>query len=143
MGRVAVARTAWRRSRSLVAHSRTFGLVAVVGAANPWDAAQQENDDWSRARVKVYDTRNAAPRVVPAPALSITCRVSDRRSDPMTSTCPNSECTRDAVKPSAPVAGTIESAGTYTGRPPSSGSVKRGVATRFTSRNPYWLVPRA
>src|SRR5256885_16409246 len=47
-----------RRSRSLVAHSRRFGLVAVVGAANPWGAAQQENDDWSRGRGEVYDTRN-------------------------------------------------------------------------------------
>src|SRR2546425_9405462 len=78
MGRVAVARTACRRSRSLVAHSRTFGLVAVVGAANPWGAAQQENDDWARARVKVYDTRNAAPRVVSPPALRVTCRRSAR-----------------------------------------------------------------
>src|SRR5207244_4760995 len=94
MGRVTVARKAWRRSRSLVAHSRTLGLAAVVGAANPWDAAQHENDDWSRARVKVYDTRSAALRVVPAPKPRVTCRVSDRRSDPMTSTCPNSGCTR-------------------------------------------------
>src|SRR5207249_3696474 len=129
IGRVTVARKAWRRSRSLVAHSRVFGLAAVVGAANPWDAAQHENDDWSRARVRVYDRRNAAPRVVPAPTATVTCRVSDWRSDPITSTSPNSGCTREAVKPSAPVPGTMESAGTYTGRPASSGSVKRGVAT--------------
>src|SRR5438132_1615236 len=45
IGRVTVARKAWRRSRSLVAHSRTFGSAAVVGAANPWDAAQHANDD--------------------------------------------------------------------------------------------------
>src|SRR5207244_3268864 len=44
IGRVTVARKAWRRSRSLVAHSRTFGSAAVVGAANPWDAAQHAND---------------------------------------------------------------------------------------------------
>src|SRR2546422_2901047 len=45
IGRVTVARKAWRRSRSFVAHSRTFGSAAVVGAANPWDAAQHANDD--------------------------------------------------------------------------------------------------
>src|SRR5256885_6177582 len=77
MGRVTVASKAWRRSRSLVAHSRALGFAAVVGAANPWDAAQHENDDWSRARVKVYDRRTAAPRVVPAPTPTVTCRVSD------------------------------------------------------------------
>src|SRR5438105_80232 len=77
IGRVTVARKAWRRSRSLVAHSRTLGLAAVVGAANPWDATQHENDDWSRERVKVYDRRNAAPRLEPAPTATVTWRVAD------------------------------------------------------------------
>src|SRR2546430_16693657 len=77
MGRVAVARTACRRSRSLVAHSRTFGLVAEVGAANPWDAAQHENDGWEPARVKGYDKRKAAPRGAATP----TPRKTRRRAD--------------------------------------------------------------
>src|SRR5205814_5936901 len=115
----------------------------VVRAATPWDAAQREDGGWSRAPGKVYDRRNAAPRVEPTPTPRMTCRVSDWRSDPMTSTSPYSGCTREAVTLSAPVAGTIESTGTYTGRAPSSGSVKRGVATRFMSRKPYWLEPRA
>ena len=42
-----------------------------------------------------------------------------------------------------PVPGMIESAGTYTGRLPSFASVKAGVVTRFKSRKPYWLMPRA
>src|SRR5438093_9936514 len=52
-GYVTVASRECRRSKALVAHSRPLGSPAVVGAANPWLAAQQENDDWSRARVKV------------------------------------------------------------------------------------------
>src|SRR5207245_4567591 len=61
-GYVTVASRECRRSKALVAHSRALGSPAVVGAANPWLTAQQENDDWSRARLKVYDSCKAAPR---------------------------------------------------------------------------------
>src|SRR5438045_1133935 len=107
-----MASTACRRSRLLVAHSRALGSPAVVGAANPWLAAQQEKDDWSRARVSVYDSWSVAPRLVARLTAIVSCRVSDRRSEPIASTCPNCELTREWSELSAPVVATIESAGT-------------------------------
>src|SRR5437867_6267161 len=101
-----------RRSKALVAHSRPLGSPAVVGAANPWLAAQQENDDWSRARVKVYDICKAAPRGGKRLTPTASCLVSDWRSEPIAVTWPNCGCTRESSEVSAPVVGTIESAGT-------------------------------
>src|SRR5438874_6733628 len=104
--------TACRRSMLLVAHSRALGSPAVVGAANPWLAAQQEKDDWSRARVSVYDSWSVAPRLVARLMEIVSCRVSDRRSELIASTCPNCGFTRELSTLSAPLVGTIESAGT-------------------------------
>ena len=73
----------------------------------------------------------------------VSWRVSAWRSEPMRNTLPNAGWRRDAVALTVPLAETIESGGTYTGRPASSGRVKRGVWTRFKSWNPYWLMPRA
>ena len=82
-------RNEWRRSKLDVAHSRTLGSPAVLAAANPCDDAPDENDDWSRARVYVYDSWKLIPRPVNPPKPSVSCLVSDCRSDPITSTCPN------------------------------------------------------
>ena len=124
--------------------SSTLGSPAVVGDAKPRDAAQQENDDWSRARVNVYPARNVArpPRVAPV-SVTPSCFVTDCKPDSSTSTWPNAGSRRDAVEATAPVAGTIEPSGTYTGRPASSASVNCGVVERLRSRRPYWLTPRA
>src|SRR3989442_8991456 len=61
-GYVTMASRECRRSKALVAHSRPLGSPAVVGATKPWLAAQQEKDDWSRARGKVDESCKAAPR---------------------------------------------------------------------------------
>ena len=54
-----------------------------------------------------------APLRAMGPSLAIvSCRVSDRRSEPIASTCPNCELTREWSELSAPVVATIESAGT-------------------------------
>src|ERR1043166_3073149 len=84
-----------------------------------------------------------APRFVAPATATVSCFVSDAKSERTRNTWPNSGCTRDAVRLVAPVDGTIESAGTYTGRFASSVSAKRVVPTRFKSRKPYWLCPRA
>src|SRR5256885_16759942 len=63
MGRVTVASKAWRRSRSLVAHSRALGFAAGGGAADPRGAGPHQKEDWSPARGKGVGTRPA-----PAPA---------------------------------------------------------------------------
>src|ERR1051325_5600891 len=94
-------------------------------------------------RVRVYETRTVAPRCVAPATATVSCFVSDSKSERIRNTWPNSGGSRDAVRLVAPVDGTIESAGTYTGRPPSSESAKRVVPTRFKSRKPYWLSPRA
>jgi len=107
-----VASRECRRSKALVAHSRPLGSPAVVGAANPWLTAQQENDDWSRARVKVYDSCKAAPRDGRRLRPTASCLVSDWRSEPIAITWPNCGCKRESSEVSAPVVGTIESAGT-------------------------------
>src|SRR4029077_15234861 len=112
IGYVTVPSREWRRSKLLVAHSRTLGSPAVLAAANPWDAAPDPNDDWSRARVYVYDSWNVMPRAVRPPKPSVTCFVSDCRSEPITSTWPNAGCSRESAELSAPVDATIESAGT-------------------------------
>ena len=58
-------------------------------------------------------------------------------------TWPYAGTTRDARRLVAPVAGTIELAGTYTGRPSSFANENRAVVSRFRSRRPYRLVPNA
>ena len=63
-------------------------------------------------RVSVYDTRTVAPRFVLPASATVSCLVSDSKSERITMTRPNSGCARDAVRLSAPVDGTIESAGT-------------------------------
>src|SRR5437016_14162222 len=82
-GYVTVARSECRRSKALVAHSRPLGSPAVVGAANPWLTAQQENDDWSRARVKVYDSCKAAPRGDRRLTLNAISLVTERTTEPI------------------------------------------------------------
>ena len=89
IGYVTVPRNEWRRSKLLVAHSRVLGSPAVLAAANPCDAAPEENDDWSWARVYVYDSWKLIPRPVNPPKPSVSCFVSAWRSDPITSTSPN------------------------------------------------------
>src|SRR5437879_5195987 len=143
MGSVTVARNVGRRSSLLLLHARASGSPPVGGEANPDEAEQHENDDWSRARVRVYASRKAAPHAVAPVNDSVSCLVSDWRSESISRTRPNSGWAREPAGLTAAVPGTMESAGTYTGRPASSSSVKRGVATRFRSRKPYWLTPRA
>src|SRR5437016_12608569 len=104
-GYVTVASRECRRSKALVAHSRALGSPAVVGAANPWLTAQQENDDWSRARVKVYDICKAAPRGGRRLTPTVSCLLSDRRSEPIAITWPNRGCTRDSSEGSPPGGG--------------------------------------
>src|SRR5207247_9949893 len=102
-GTVTVASRECRCSKALVAHSRALGSPAVVGAANPWLTAQQENDDWSRARVKVYDICKAAPRGGRRLTATASCLVSDWRSEPIAVTWPNCGCTRESSAGIAPV----------------------------------------
>src|SRR3989442_655618 len=129
-GYVTMASRECRRSKALVAHSRSLGSPAVVGAANPWLAAQQENDDWSRARVNVYDSCKVAPRGGRRLTPTVSCLVSDWRSEPIAITWPNCGCTREASEVSAPVVGTIESAGTANRGAASAGSAQSGRVQR-------------
>src|SRR5207253_6470145 len=107
------------------------------------DTDHDKNDDIPHACESAYESWNVAPRAVKPPIPSVSCRESDWRSEPIAITWPYRGFTRDCCRLSAPVAETIESAGTKTGRLASSGRVKRGVPTRLRSRNPYWLRPRA
>ena len=91
----------------------------------------------------MYENRSTPPRPVVPANESVTCFVSDRRSERIASTLPNSEWRRELSGLTAPVVGSMESAGTHTGRFASSGSANAAVRMRFRSRNPYWLTPRA
>ena len=96
-------------------------------------------------RATVHDRLNAIPRAVNPPSVAVSCALRERSPDPTASTCPNVGSRRLAPSGAAPVAGTIAAAGTYTGRLPSSGSVKPYVACvfRLMSVIPYCASPHA
>src|SRR2546422_709546 len=104
-----VPRNAWRRSRSLIAHSGVPGSPPVVGAAKPREAPQHEKDDWSRARMRVYASRNEPVCAITPVKEAVSCLVSDWRSERMSSTSPNAGKRRELVPLSAPAAGSMES----------------------------------
>ena len=91
----------------------------------------------------VYEAWKVKPLTVTPFTPSVICLLSDCRFDPISITCPSDGTARDCEKSTAPVPGTIDYAGTYTGRSFSLASAKLGCVTRFTSWKPYRLTPRA
>src|SRR5688572_29479099 len=140
-GHVAVARNAWRRLKSLVPRSAMFGSPAVVAPApRPPKLATPRAS--SRDRMKVYDVVNRAARPVIPQMLAVTCFVSDRRSDVTSLTTPKRGFRLEPLRAEAPVAGTIELAGVYTGRPPSVASENPRPVCRLRSVALVWATPR-